>query len=160
MTAMEIADKRHRGKGVESREKVPTESLPRTAFPSASGYLVGQGFPTYSFSSFAEYHRIPLIQAFLTEIISSGYMGTLGLRFHGTQNLAHNTDFARLRTHSACAKVFQLHTRFETENQMFWLKFLHFWRPEKPVNGLYRVTSGHWEKELAGSNDCPGFVAT
>lgn len=41
---MEIAGKRHRAKGVERREKVPTESLPRTPFPSASGYLIGWGF--------------------------------------------------------------------------------------------------------------------
>lgn len=89
MTAMEIAGKRHRAKGVERREKVPTESISRTPFPSASGYLIGwgQGFPTYSFSSLAEYHRLPLIQAFLTEIISSGYMGTLGLRFQAPRIL-------------------------------------------------------------------------
>lgn len=97
------------------------------------------------------------------EITSSGYMGTLGLRFQGTQNLAHNTDFARLRTHSACAKAFQLHTRFGRESQIFiffLLKFLHFWRPERLADGLYKVTSGHWEKEVAGSSDCPGFAAT
>lgn len=170
MTAMEIAGKRHRAKGVERREKVPTESIPRTPFPSARifmGYswiFHGLGpagvFQPTPFHPFKNTTGFPSIQAFLTEIISSGYMGTVGLRFQGTQNLAHNTDPARLRTHSACAKVFELHTRFGRESQIFWLKFLRSWRPEKPANGLCEVTPGHWEKEVAGSSDCPGFVAT
>lgn len=79
-------------------------------------------------------------------------MGTLGLRFQGTQNLAQNTDFCQAEDPQClCQGISVTHKIWERKPDFFWLKFLHFWRSKKPANGLYKVTSGHWERKWQGA---------
>lgn len=157
-------------KGREPKEwkegRKSPQSIPHTPFPSASGYLIVWGQLGFSNLLLFIPWRIP--QAALN---SSFPDGNHKFRLHGnigTEISGHPESCTQYRLCQAahpqrlCQGISVTHKIWERNSDFFFflLKFLHFWRPEKLADGLYKVTSGHWEKEVAGSSDCPGFVTT
>jgi len=98
---MEIASKRHRANGEESRERVPhVLSSHQQVF---AGHSTGWGQLRFSDMLFSSLKNTTHFSSFhfpFVEIISSGYTEIVGLRFQGKQKLAHNMYFVRLTAHT------------------------------------------------------------